>query len=125
MRRFSALSTILVSLFITASPAQGSSRIQAAAVYSRSAGGYWILARVVLVGCEKSATISASGKSYVIAIQKSPSPVCPQIAHEADFTLFVESSANPRTVEIDTGTGTAFPYSVGSSDPENLRSTSP
>jgi hypothetical protein len=118
MRHLSVLLALVLSLSITRSPALASSKVHVAAVYSRTAGGYWILARVLLVGCEKSATISARGTSYVIAIQKNPGPICPQTAREADFTLFVESSTNPASVRIDTGTGTAFPYSVGTSDPE-------
>jgi hypothetical protein len=120
MCRLPAMLSFLLVLTGLSLPATavGASKVHAAAVYSKSAGGYWVLARVMLVGCEKSATISASGASYVVSITKSPGPICPQIAHEENFALFVPATSKPASVKIDTGTGTALPYSVGTSDPE-------
>lgn len=120
MRRVFALTSLVLALMALSIPVQraiAASKVQAAAVYSKTAGGFWVLARVMLVGCEKSATISANGTSYAVSITKSPGPICPQITHEESVALFVTAASKPTGVKIDTGTGTAFPYSVGISDP--------
>jgi hypothetical protein len=102
--------------------AHASTTLSAGAVYSQAAGGLWIAVHGQLGGCQTGFAITAStANRYIVTILNSGNKICPQIVFWRDAAHFYPMASKPRSVGIQMPhSSQAFPYSVGSSDPEKM-----